>query len=212
VTERKRQYRSPVRERQARRTNAAVLDAATACFVRRGYALTTMKDIAEAAGVSAQTVYLQGNKVSLLLAAAGRSFTGDDVEASVPGRGLARRLLDQPDKARKLRLVAAVMRARLPVSFPILRVFREAAPTDPVIAQAWAEHERNRYSDVRAFVESCEHLLRPGFGIDRATDIAWAAIIYPPVVEALISERGWSIDEYVAWAIDTFDRLLLTDA
>ncbi|HEX4248879.1 MAG TPA: helix-turn-helix domain-containing protein [Pseudonocardia sp.] len=200
-----------MREQQARRTNAAVLDAATACFVRRGYALTTMKDIAETAGVSAQTVYLQGNKVSLLLAAAGRSFTGDGAELSAPGRGPAQRLLDQPDRARKLRLVAAVMRVRLPVSFPILRVFREAAPTDPVIAEAWAEHERTRYRDVRTFVESCEHLLRPGVGIDRATDIVWAAIIYPPVVEALISERGWSITEYVEWAVHTFDRLLLTD-
>ena len=52
MTEGKRVYRSPLREEQARQTRAAVLDAAGACFLERGYAATTMRDVATRAQVS----------------------------------------------------------------------------------------------------------------------------------------------------------------
>src|SRR3954451_4799751 len=45
------------RERQARQTQEEILQAARRLFAERGYARTTVRDVAEAAGVSAQTVY-----------------------------------------------------------------------------------------------------------------------------------------------------------
>ena len=56
-----------------------MLDAAGRCFVDKGYAGTTMRDVADAAGVSVQTVFGQGSKASLLLA------------LRRPGRGRGRR-------------------------------------------------------------------------------------------------------------------------
>jgi AcrR family transcriptional regulator len=62
-----------LRAEQAQRTRAGVLEAAGRCFVARGYAGTTMRDIAEAAGVSVQTVFGQGSKAALLLASVDRA-------------------------------------------------------------------------------------------------------------------------------------------
>ena len=45
------------RERQARSTRDEILGAARRLFAERGYGRTTIRDVAEAAGVSAQTVY-----------------------------------------------------------------------------------------------------------------------------------------------------------
>src|SRR4051794_16018488 len=45
------------RERQARQTQGEILQAARRLFAERGYTRTTVRDIAQAAGVSAQTVY-----------------------------------------------------------------------------------------------------------------------------------------------------------
>jgi AcrR family transcriptional regulator len=208
VTERKRQYRSPAREEQARLTTTAVLDAATTCFVRRGYARTTMKDIAESAGVSAQTVYLQGNKVSLLLAAVHRAIIDDNSRLPAHSRDGDRDQLGVNYEERKLRELTTITLGRLPASIPILQVFREAAPTDPAIAQAWEEHERRRYAHIREFVQSCTHLLRCDLTVERATDIVFSAIIAPAVTEAFINERGWSTDNFMNWMIEAFDRLL----
>ena len=46
-----------LRERQAQLTRDEILKAARRLFADRGYTRTTVRDIAEAAGVSSQTVY-----------------------------------------------------------------------------------------------------------------------------------------------------------
>src|SRR5438309_2080024 len=52
----RRSYRSPRREQAARATRRAILDAAEQLFLARGYAGTTLVDIATAALVSPATV------------------------------------------------------------------------------------------------------------------------------------------------------------
>jgi len=57
-----------LRERQAQLTQAEILKAARQLFAERGYTRTSVRDIAEAAGVSAQTVYDSiGSKQALVL-------------------------------------------------------------------------------------------------------------------------------------------------
>src|SRR5688500_2144480 len=48
---------SSLRERRAQLTHDEILQAARRLFAERGYARTSVRDIAQAAGVSAQTVY-----------------------------------------------------------------------------------------------------------------------------------------------------------
>src|SRR5690348_212258 len=102
MTEGKRVYNSPLRAEQAQRTRAAVLDAAGRCFLEKGYATTTMKDVAAAAGVSPQTVFGQGSKASLLLACVDRALVGDDEEVPLARREAFRALVEAPERAAKL--------------------------------------------------------------------------------------------------------------
>src|SRR3954471_13373825 len=102
MSDRKRVYNSPLRAEQAQRTRTAVLDAAGRCFLRAGYAATTMKDVAAEAGVSVQTVFGQGSKASLLLACVDRAVVGDDEEVPFRQRDLFVRVVDGPDRAGKL--------------------------------------------------------------------------------------------------------------
>src|SRR5918997_4719993 len=102
MTAGKRAYRSPLRAEQARRTRGVVLDAAGRCFLDRGYAATTMKDVAAAAGVSVQTVFGQGSKAALLLGCVDRAVVGDDESTPLAAREPFVRFLEAPDLAGKL--------------------------------------------------------------------------------------------------------------
>ena len=62
-----RAYHSPLRAAQAEQTRRRVLEAARRLFQRRGYAGTTVAAVADAAGVSPETIYLSlGGKRGLL--------------------------------------------------------------------------------------------------------------------------------------------------
>ena len=55
------------RRDRARATRLRILTSAQALFIERGYAATTMEDIAAAAGVAVQTVYYTFRTKALLL-------------------------------------------------------------------------------------------------------------------------------------------------
>jgi AcrR family transcriptional regulator len=205
----RRAYRSPLREKQALSTRNAILDAAAQSFVDAGYVGTTIKDIAGQVGVSVQSVHLFGTKASLLLAAVDRAINNGDGTSSAGVDEEFRAALAARTKPEKLDRMRAFIRGRMPQAAPVLRAFRDAASSDPTIAQAWRQHERRRYADVSTFVESCGDLLQPGRTIQWAADIAWSAIISPQVADMLMDGRGWTIDDYVDWAVETFDLLLL---
>jgi AcrR family transcriptional regulator len=208
MTEGKRVYRSPLRAEQALRTRAAVLDAAGRCFLRQGYAATTMKDVAAAAGVSVQTVFGQGSKAALLLACVDRAVVGDDEQAPLAQRALFARVVETPDRAGKLAAAREAARAYIPVSVPMLRVFADAATGDAEIAGAWAEYERRRLQDCRLLMGAFEPWFREGIDVDRATDIFWGVFSHVPV-DNLVRVRGWSVDGYADFWVDAVERLLL---
>jgi AcrR family transcriptional regulator len=209
VTEGKRVYRSTLRAEQAQRTRAAVLDAAGRCFLERGYAATTMKEIAAAAGVSVPTVFAQGGKAALLLACVDRAVVGDDDEAPLLARELFVRLAEAPDRAGKLAALQAIAADRGPAVMPMMRAFEAAAAGDPEVGAAWTEYEARRYADMRAMAQMLAPWLRPGLDVDTAADIWWA-LFGLETTDRLIRERGWSAQRYGEWFADAVDRLLLT--
>jgi AcrR family transcriptional regulator len=208
MSEGKRVYRSTLRAEQARRTRAAVLDAAARCFLDKGYASTTMKDVAAEAGVSVQTVFGQGSKASLLLGCVDRAVVGDDDDVPFAARELFVRVVSAPDLASKLAAAREMVRTYVPLTVPMIRVFADAAAGDAEIATAWAEYERRRLEDQRVLVGSFEPWLREGLDVDAATEIFWALFSHTPAV-TLVWERGWSVDEYADFLVDAVGRLLL---
>jgi AcrR family transcriptional regulator len=208
VTEGKRIYRSPLREGQARRTRAAVLDAAGRCFLDQGYAATTMRDVAGAAGVSVQTVFGQGSKASLLLACVDRAGVGDDEQVALAAREPFRRFGEASDRAGKLAAFREIARRYVPQVVPMIVVFADAAAGDPEIAAAWTEYERRRRQDTRGLVGSLEPWLRDGLDVETATDIWWGLFSHAPA-DALWRRGGWTLDRYVDFLVDALERLLL---
>src|SRR5947209_7539328 len=85
-----RRYHSPRRAEQARRTRATILAAARDAFLATGYAGTTMRAVAVAAGVSLPTVELAfGTKARLLAGVIDVAIAGDDEPLPVLARGPA---------------------------------------------------------------------------------------------------------------------------
>lgn len=212
MSEGKRAYRSPLRAEQARRTRDAVLTAAGTCFLRDGYARTTMKAIAAEAGVGVQTVFSQGSKPALLLAVVDRTIVDGGAEDATEG-ALAeqepfRAAVEAEGKAATLDALRALFRTRSPAYGPIMRVFRAAAATDPELAEAWARYEGLRHTDVRRLVAGLAGHLRPDIGVDRATEIL-AYLVGMDAGETLLAEYGWTLEEQADWFVDALDRLLL---
>ena len=74
-----RRYDSTRRKEQARRTRQTITEAARTLFTRHGYAGTTIAAIAQAAGVSAETIYATfGSKRAILSHLVDISVVGDD--------------------------------------------------------------------------------------------------------------------------------------
>jgi AcrR family transcriptional regulator len=208
MTEGKRVYNSPLRAEQAQRTRAAVLDGATRCFLGKGYAATTMKDIAAQAGVSVQTVFGQGGKASLLLACVDRAVVGDDEERPLLQREVFVRPMEAADRAGKLAALRELVLNYVPQTVPMIQVFAAAAAGDAEIAEAWAEYERRRLADQRVLVSTFEPWLREGLSVDRAAEMGWGLFTHEPVAN-LMGVRGWSLEEYADFLVDAIERLLL---
>ncbi|TFV81360.1 TetR/AcrR family transcriptional regulator [Blastococcus sp. CT_GayMR20] len=208
MTAGKRVYRSPLREEQARQTRVAVLEAAGECFLDRGYAATTMRDIADAAGVSVQTVFGQGSKASLLLACVDRAVVGDDEAVALAAREPFVRFVEATDPAGKLAALADMARRYIPQAIPTIGDFARAAAVDREIAAAWEEYEQRRRRDARALIGSLGPWLRTGMDVETATDVFWGLFSNAPV-EALMGRRGWSLERYVDFVVDSVERLLL---
>jgi AcrR family transcriptional regulator len=211
VTEGKRVYRSALRAAQAERTRSAVVDAATRCFVERGYARTTMRDIAQAADVAVQTVFAQGSKASLLLAAVDRAVVGDDEDAPLLQRELFSRLFAAPDLHEKLAVFREIARVYVPQTGPMMKAFAAAAAVDEEIATAYADYAGRRFSDSRGLLGTFEPWLRPGLSLDQATEIFWAVFSHE-TAEALVTDRGWTVEQYADWQVDALQRLLFSGA
>src|ERR1700759_1132228 len=88
----RRRYQSPGRAEQPRRTRARICAAATAQFLAAGYAGTTIRAVAAAAGVSVPTVEAAfGTKARLLQAAIQVGTPGDDARLGLLRPARARR-------------------------------------------------------------------------------------------------------------------------
>jgi AcrR family transcriptional regulator len=196
-----RAYNSPRRAEQAAATRRAILDAAERLFVRDGYAATSMASIAKAAGVALKTVYLAfETKSGVLRALWHLRLRGDEGSAPVGERDWYRQVLEEPDPERQLKLNAGnstVVKTRLGA---VMEVIRTGARADPDIAKLWANIQADFLANQRAIVESIHRkkALARGLKVDRAADILWT-LNHPDLYQLLVSERGWTPDQYEKW-------------
>jgi AcrR family transcriptional regulator len=209
-----RRYDSPRRREQAAATRLEILRAAQRLFERDGYAATTMAAIAAEARVALKTVYVAfDTKSGVLRELWNLSLRGEeDEERPVSEQPWYREVLEEPDPARQLRLNARNSRdGKLRVG-ALAEVIRSAAPTDPDIAALWERIGTEYRANQGAIVESLKEkgALRSGLDADRATDILWT-LNHPNTWRLLVSDRGWTADDYEQWSAETASAQLLKE-
>jgi AcrR family transcriptional regulator len=205
-----RTYVSPKREEQAKATRRAILEAAQRLFVANGYGATSIRAIADEAGVAVQTVYaVFGNKRQLVIELVENAVTGDDL-AAVTERPEAQAIRAEPSARRRAQLDAALSRKIIERVLPIFKITSDAAAVDP----DFAELNQAMIARRRAEMIDAATLLAGDGGLRLSPDDAAASllVLYSPHVAQILTEHlGWSYDRYETWLADAIERLVLND-
>jgi len=212
----KRGYDTRRRQAQARETQAHIADAARALFVERGWVATSVRDIADRAGVSVQTIYnaFEGGKAAIFRRVMDIVVVGDDEPVAMSDRPEYQAMLEAEDPSEHLSIGIGLNVALLQRMEPLMPTIREAVAADPAIAEAWrANYGQNRHAGMATSMTRLAELdaLRPGVDVVRATDIMWT-ILSVESYEALVIARGWAPDGFADWVLDTLQTTLLRPA
>lgn len=205
-----RSYHSPRREAQAKATRRDILENARRLFRERGYAATTVPDVAREAGVSTKTVYLAfPTKRQLLLSVWDLALHGDDDQIPVADRDWYREMIEEPDPAKQLDLLTRNAHRKERFA-DVLEVIRSAAAADPEIAELWRKMQAEYHDNQGRVVGALESKggLREGLSVSDATDVLWT-LNHPTVFHMLVSERGWSTEKYRDWLAGVVRQQLL---
>jgi AcrR family transcriptional regulator len=194
------------RQRQAQLTRDEILGAARRLFAERGYAATTVRDIARAAGVSAQTVYDSVGPKQQLVA---RLNDLVDAEAGIAALGAAG--AEATDPRAGVGASARLARAVVEHCGDILRALVTGAAAEPDLAAVMAEGQRRHVAGARLLVGRLVQLdaLPDGLGADDAA-ATLAAVSDVRVALMLRDDYGWSLDRIEAWIAASAAALLLT--
>ena len=204
-----RAYVSPRREEQAKATRRAILEAAQRLFLSNGYGATSIRAIAEEAGVAVQTIYaVFKNKRQLVIELVENAVTGDGNLASVTEHPQTAAIRAEPNPRRRAQLDAALSRKITERLLPVFKITSDAAAVDPEFAQlnqAMIARRRAEMADAAA-------LLAGDNGLRVTPDDAAASlfVLYSPHVARLLTEHlDWSYDRYETWLADAIERLIL---
>ena len=205
----KRRYDTSNRRLGAARTRQAVLEAALELFTSQGYSATPMTAIARRAGVALDTVYASvGRKPELarLLIETAISGTGQAVPAEE--RDYVRAIRAAADADTKIAIYAAAMRGIAGRLAPMLAIIQQATPAEPELATLWRQIADRRAANMRLFAADLAAVAPLRVDPDAAADIIWATNA-PELYRLLVSQRGWSPEQYEHFLADAWRRLLL---
>jgi AcrR family transcriptional regulator len=182
----RRPYSSPSREASAALTRQRIVDAAGRLFVDAGYVATSVRSIAQAAGVAEKTVYLQfETKPAILKAVVDSAIVGPEPDVPASRSQWFLQVLAQPKLDRKVELLAEGTSALHERTGPVFAVAREAASVDPGVAALWSRGKRRHLADMTLIAESFEaHGLIP-----RHLSVVWAT----ELLYVLLGPENWHL-------------------
>lgn len=207
----KRSYRSPLREERARTTRRRVREAAARLFVEHGYGRTTVRTIAEKAGVAPRTVHVAypGGKLEIFQDALNVAIAGDERPASQAERMQSSGMLDSPGDL--LGAVVEQTSSLLDRAGSLIMSTVTSAGADPDMHRLAVEGAAATRANLRevAVRLAAARLLRPDVDAEHASDVLFA--LCSPHVHALLrDERGWDARAYRMWLEDTVRCTLLS--
>jgi AcrR family transcriptional regulator len=209
----RRRYQSPLRADGARRTQQAIVAAASQLFIERGYASTSLDDIATAAGVARPTVFAAfGSKAAILRQVLDQALAGDDAPVVVADRPWFRPVWDATTPAGVLDAYADVCLVIARRAAPLFEAVRRATDDSPEAAELWIELQNNRRAGASMIIKRVRKLggLAPALSPQTATDILWI-FNDPAHYTALVSQRRWTERAFRQWLVGTIRAALLPD-
>jgi len=189
-------------------TRTRILETAADLLVRRSGGEISMADIAVAASVSRQAVYLHfADRAALFVAL---------VEYVDEKRGINQivdRFRSASSGMESLRIMAEIQAQTNPDIWPLARASEAIRRTDEAMEQAWQNRLQHRHSGCRQIVKrlSKEGSLRPDLSIDIATDLLWS-ITSLRTWEDLVLGRKWKKSQYEEYVFDLLVRALTSRA
>lgn len=185
--------------------------AAKDVFERLGWSGTTMRAVADQAGVSVKTVEaLYRTKAELLKTAVDYAIAGDLRPVPVPGRDSVAAMRDAADAPAMLGLHARHTRDISGRAAPIFWVVEQAAPDSKDMAALWAQMTENRRAGAHGAAVGL--LAKPGLPPHvtqrYAEEVFWIAID-PGTYRSLTLGRGFSTDDFEAWIRNFYQKMLL---
>ena len=206
-----RAYSSQVRDEQARRTRMRIVAAADELFAERGYAKTTMKDIAERAGVARDTVHaVFGNKAALVPAIIDLRLVPDESVRNVADSLEGQRVQSETDPVRQIELFADFITKLNTILRPVFEMLRGAALTEPEVVGMLAAAEKSRMANMQRYASWLAARGPLRMSTKKAGEMIFA-IVSPEVGRLLCDELGWSEKRHAEWVADVLKRTLLPD-
>ncbi len=196
----RRPYDATLRRDRARVSQRRIVEAARTLLLEQGYAATTMTAVANAAGVSVETIYKTvGGKAALVKVIWDITLVGDDEPVPLAQRPEFAAIYAEPDPRRKIaRFVAlgTVLHQRLA---PLWTIVDQGASAGNVeLQQLRATIQRERLAGAERIVTQLHGFLRDDLDVQQARDQVWT-LISPEVRRLLVDGRGWSTEEYETW-------------
>lgn len=169
-----------------------ILEAALALIAKRGGADVSMAEIAKAARVSRQAVYLHfadraGLLVSLIRYCDEKRGLEDEI----------RKIQQAPTGVDQLRAMASLQARMNPGIWALARAFDAVRRTDKAADRSWRDRLQHRLEGCRAIIArlQSEGVLRPGLDPATAADVLWN-ITSLRTWEDLVLDRKWSARQY----------------
>jgi AcrR family transcriptional regulator len=193
----RRAYNSPLRADQAQQTRRRILESARRLFIDRGYTGTTVASVADAAGVSPETIYLTlGGKRGLLEGV--MDITGPHDSVAEDDEWW-RKVAEVADADRRVDMLVEYSCRILARTRPIHAIIRGAADKEAFAAELGRrlveERLANQTDRIRRYLGKD---LRPGLSIEEAGE-RYCALASPELYHLLTFELSWTPEHHRAW-------------
>jgi AcrR family transcriptional regulator len=207
----KRHYDATGRRAAAELTRHTILESARQLFLKKGYAGTTMPEIARMAGVALDTVYAAvGTKAELFKLLIETALSGRDRAVPAAEREYVSAIREEPEAAGKLQIYASALAEIQPRLAPLFQVLQAAAILEADLGALWQEISSRRATNMRQLAKElmATGRVRPELTEETIADVLWS-MNSPDFYLLLVGQRGWSAQEFGSWLGDAWMRLLL---
>lgn len=201
----KRIYHSETRQIKAVQTRHRILESAKILFQSKGFEDVTIEQMAQAADVSAPTIYgLFQSKRGVLRALMDEALPPEQHAA------LVEQAAQEQSPEKRLTITAKIARQLYDAERAQMEILRGASLLAPEFKELEQEREQRRYKRLEEGIKKLadENTLAKGLKVTRAHDILWA-FTGRDMYRMFVVEQGWTSDEYEKWLAQLLVKTLL---